>query len=201
MRLLVEKVPEVVVVAEASDGREAIERAVAERPDLVIMDISMRELNGIEATSRIRDQLPGTSVLILSSHATAEFVGRALSAGASGYVVKDAMPQELSAAITAIRRGQAYLSPTASQHVAASLTRGGKVESPLQSLSPRQREILQMIAEGKTVKQIAFNLGLSGKTVETHRAELMRRLDIHDVAGLTLFALRNGLIDGEASAG
>jgi len=197
MRLVVEQLPDTVVVAEAATGHEAIERARAERPDLVIMDISMRELNGIEAALRIRTEMPGTRVLMLSSHSSAEFVSRALKAGASGYVVKDAMPQELSAAISAIRSGQAYLSPTASREVAASLARGGKGESPLESLSSRQREVLQMVAEGKTVKQIAFALNLSAKTVETHRAEMMRRLDIHDIAGLTLFALRNGLIDGE----
>lgn len=194
MHLLVEQLDGARIVAEASDGREAVAQALALRPDLVIMDISMRELNGIDATSQIRAKLPSTRVLILSSHATEDYVSRALEAGASGYLVKDAIPQELTAAITAMRRGEAYLSPSASQQLVARIARGGREASALDALTTRQREVLQMIAEGKTTKQIAHALGVSVKTIETHRAEIMRRLGIHDVAGLTLFAARHGLV-------
>ena len=200
MRLLIEKLEGMQVVGEAADGREAVARALALNPDLVIMDIGMRELNGIEATSQIRAKLPATRVLILSSHATDEYVSRALRAGASGYLVKDSVPGELAAAIEAIRRGEAYLSPGASQQLAARISRGGREGSPLDALTARQREVLQMIAEGRTTKQIAHALAVSVKTIETHRAEIMRRLGIHDIAGLALFAARHGLVAGDPEA-
>lgn len=197
MRLLVERVDGALVVGEASDGRQALAQALALRPDLVIMDISMRELNGIDATSRIREALPATRVLMLSSHATEDYVSRALRAGASGYLVKDAIPQELVEAISAMRRGEAYLSPIASQQLVARVARGGRPGSPLESLTARQREVLQMIAEGRTTKQISHALGVAVKTIETHRAEVMRRLAIHDIAGLALFAAYHGLVTGD----
>jgi DNA-binding NarL/FixJ family response regulator len=194
MRLLVGQVDGTLVVGEASDGREATAQALALRPDLVIMDISMPGLNGIEATSQIRAKVPGTRVLILSSHATEDHVSRALKAGASGYLVKDAIPQELTAAITCMRRGEVYLSPGASQQLVARIARGDREGSPLEALTARQREVLQMVAEGRTTKQMAHTLAISVKTIETHRAEIMRRLGIHDVAGLALFAAYHGLV-------
>ena len=200
MRLLIEKLEGIQVVGEASDGREAVAQALALNPDLVIMDIGMRELNGIEATSQIRARLPATRVLILSSHATEEYVSRALKAGASGYLVKDSVPRELAAAIEAMRRGEAYLSPGASQQLVARIARGDSQGSPLEALTARQREVLQLIAEGRTTKKIAHALGVSVKTVETHRAEIMRRLGIHDIAGLALFAARHGLVPGDPGA-
>jgi DNA-binding NarL/FixJ family response regulator len=195
IRALLEEIEGVTIVAEAHNGREAAALAIKERPDLVVMDISMKELNGIEATVQIRAALPGTQVLILSMHATEDFVRRALKAGASGYLVKDSAPLELKMAIEAIMRGEHYISSRVSKHLVAGLSGGAaQGQSSIDSLTPRQREILQMIAEGKSTKEIAFVLNVSGKTVETHRAALMERLGIHDVAGLVLYAVRNRLV-------
>jgi DNA-binding NarL/FixJ family response regulator len=195
IRALLEEIEGVTIVGEAHNGREAVAMATSERPDLVVMDISMRELNGIEATVQIRAALPETQVLILSMHATEDFVRRALKAGASGYIVKDSAPLELKMAIEAIMRGEHYISSRVSKHLVAGLSGGASQgQSSIDSLTPRQREILQMIAEGKSTKEIAFVLNVSGKTVETHRAALMERLGIHDVAGLVLYAVRNRLV-------
>ena len=196
IRALVLERPDTVIVAEAENGREAVALARTHRPDLVVMDISMRELNGIEATAQIRAELPQTHVLILSMHTTEDFVRRALKAGASGYLVKDSAPLELKMAVDAIQRGETYLSSRVSRTLLSGLVDGRppQSESGIDALTPRQREILQLIAEGKSTKEIAFNLSVSVKTVETHRAGLMERLGIHDVAGLVLFAVRNKLI-------
>lgn len=193
--LLLER-PGTLIVAEAENGREAVELARTHRPDLVVMDISMRELNGIEATAQIRAELPQTHVLILSMHTTEDFVRRALKAGAAGYLVKDSAPLELKMAVDAIGRGETYLSSRVSRTLLAGLVDGRppQSESGIDALTPRQREILQLIAEGKSTKEIAFTLSVSVKTVETHRAGLMGRLGIHDVAGLVVFAVRNNLI-------
>lgn len=201
MRLLLERLDGVQVVAEAYNGRDAVALAKTQRPDLVVMDISMRELNGIEATAQIKSDSPSTRILILSSHTTEDYLHRALKAGASGYLVKDSIPQELGTAIKAVMRGDSYLSPTVSKHLVSGFVRGGagQRESSLDSLTPRQREILQLIAEGKSTKEIAYALDLGIKTVETHRSALMERLDIHDVAGLAIFAVRHGLVDIDRS--
>ena len=197
IRQLVESIEGVVVVAESGDGREAVALAGKHRPDVVLLDISMKELNGIDATLQIKAESPETRVLILSMHNTEDFVRRAIKAGASGYLVKDCAPAELGTAIEAILRGQIYLSPSISKHLVSGLLNGYKSEvtSNLDDLTPRQREILQMVAEGKSTKKIAFTLDVSVKTVETHRSAIMNRLDIHDIAGLVLFAVRNGLVD------
>jgi DNA-binding NarL/FixJ family response regulator len=202
IRALLEEIEGVSIVGEAHNGRDAVALATAERPDLVVMDISMKELNGIEATVQIRAALPETRVLILSMHATEDFVVRALKAGASGYIVKDSAPLELRMAIEAIMRGENYISSRVSRHLVSGLA-GGVVQgqSSIDSLTPRQREILQMIAEGKSTKEIAFVLNVSGKTVETHRAALMERLGIHDVAGLVLYAVRNRLVSVDGAEG
>ncbi len=196
IRALIEDIPEASIVAEADNGREAVALARAHRPELVVMDISMRELNGIEATAQIVAESPATRVLILSMHTTEDFVRRALKAGASGYLVKDSAPLELKMAIEAIRRGETYLSSRVSKTLLSGLVDGRppQSESSLDSLTPRQREILQLIAEGKSTKEIAFALSVSIKTVETHRAALMERLGIRDVAGLVVFAVRHKLI-------
>jgi DNA-binding NarL/FixJ family response regulator len=200
LRLLVERIEGVTVVAEASDGLDALAQAQLHRPDVVVMDISMQGMNGIEATRRMKAEIPGSRVLILSSHTTEEFVQSALMAGASGYVVKDCLPLELAAAIEAVLRGDCYLSPGVSRHVVSGFVRGSAAPaSGLALLTERQREVLQMIAEGKSTKQAAHALGLGVKTVETHRAALMQRLGIRDVAGLVLFAVRHGLIDVDRS--
>ena len=196
IRALVEGIEGVTIVGEADNGREAVALAKVHRPELVVMDISMRELNGIEATAQIRADLPQTRVLILSMHTTEDFVRRALKAGASGYLVKDSAPLELKMAIEAICRGETYLSSRVSKTLLSGLVEGRvrESESSLEALTPRQREILQLIAEGKSTKEIAFTLSVSVKTVETHRAALMERLGIHDVAGLVVFAVRHNLI-------
>jgi DNA-binding NarL/FixJ family response regulator len=157
----------------------------------------MKEMNGIEATAQIKAALPKTQVLILSMHTTEDFVRRALKAGASGYIVKDSAPLELRMAIDAVMRGEHYISSRVSAHLVSGMVEGRAAGegSPLDFLTPRQREILQMVAEGKSTKEIAFALEVSVKTVETHRATLMDRLGIHDVAGLVVFAIKNGLID------
>jgi len=198
VRLMVERIEGVHVVATAHDGREAVRLAMAERPDIVIMDIAMKNLNGIDAAKQIREALPGTSVLILSSYGTEPYVERAIRAGVSGYLVKDSMPAELVAAMNALMEGKSYLSPAISRPVMARIARGKKsAGSSLDALTGRQREILQLLAEGNSTKEIAHVLGLSVKTIETHRKALMARLGIRELAGLVLFAVRNGLVDAD----
>lgn len=195
IRALVETIEGATIVAEASDGREAVALAIGLRPDIAILDISMKELNGIEAAGRIKRELDRTRVLILSMHTTEDFVRRALKAGADGYIVKDSAPLELRLAIEAVMRGETYISPRVSGHVVAGfLGADANRVSSIDTLTPRQREILQLIAEGRSTKEIAFSLGVSVKTVETHRASLMERLGIHDVAGLVIYAVRNRLV-------
>jgi DNA-binding NarL/FixJ family response regulator len=195
IRALLTEIEGVTIVGEATNGRDAVAMAKTLRPNLVIMDISMKELNGIEATAQIKAQLPAIQVLVLSMHTTEDFVRRALIAGASGYLVKDSAPLELRMAIEAVMRGEHYISSRVSGHLVSRLVAGkGEAASSMESLTPRQREILQMIAEGKSTKQIAYVLEVSVKTIETHRASLMERLAIHDVAGLVLYAVRNHLV-------
>jgi DNA-binding NarL/FixJ family response regulator len=194
IRALVEGIEGAVVVGEASNGREAVALAKAHHPDIVVMDISMPELNGIEATAQIKAGNPATRVLILSMHTSAEFVRRAMASGVSGYLVKDSAPLELRMALEAVMRGELYLSPRISRHLLQGSAHADSGEVALESLTARQREVLQMIAEGKSTKAIAFALNLSGKTVETHRAALMDRLAIHDLAGLVIYAVRHQLV-------
>ena len=199
IRALIEAIEGATIVAEASNGREAVALAKAHAPDVVVMDISMTELNGIEATAQIKAEVPRSRVLILSMHTTDEFVRRALRAGASGYIVKDSAPLELRMALEAVQRDELYLSPRVSRGVVSGIVDGRAEagESSLDALTPRQREILQMIAEGKSTKEIAFVLEVSVKTVETHRAALMERLGIRDIAGLVLYAVRHNLVSAE----
>jgi len=187
------------VVAEASDGREALALAATHRPHVLLMDIAMPGLNGLEAAARLARELPEVRVIILSMHASEEYVLQALRAGAAGYLLKGAGPAELELAVRAAARGETYLSPSMSRHVVDDyLRRTGAAASSPDPLTPRQREILQLIAEGHTTKGVASKLGLSVKTVETHRMQLMERLDIHDVAGLVRYAIRIGLVTPEA---
>ncbi len=196
IRALVLELGDTQIVAEANNGRDAVALAKQHKPDLVIMDISMKELNGIEATAQIRSEVPTAQVLILSMHTTEDFVRRAIKAGAAGYLVKDSAPLDLKMAIAAVMRNEIYLSPRVSRHVVSGFLHGqpGKDESSMDALTARQREILQLIAEGKSTKEIAYQLTVSVKTVETHRAALMDRLGIHDIPGLVLYAIRQGLI-------
>ena len=186
------------IVGEAMDGQEAVALAERERPDVLLMDVGMPGLNGIEAAERVRAVAPATRVIILSMHTGEEHVMRALKAGAAGYVLKDAQPDELERGLRQVARGELYLSPAVATYVFQSYANGGGPgHTALERLTPRQREVLQLIAEGYTTKAIASRLHVSVKTVETHRARLMERLGIHDVPGLVRFALRRGLVDNE----
>ena len=183
------------VIAEAGDGREALRLVRTHCPDVVLMDIAMPGLNGLEAAARIAKKFPNVRVIILSMHVNEEYVLQALRAGAAGYMVKGADAAELEIAIRAVARGETYLSPMVSKHVVTDyIQRISGETSPLELLTPRQREVLQLIAEGYSTKKIARTLKISVKTVETHRMQLMERLDIHDIAGLVRYAIRIGLV-------
>ena len=199
IRTLLEKLEGVQIVAEAGDGRQTLVLVQQHLPNVVIMDISMPGLNGLDTTARIVREHPKTKVLILSMHTSEEYVLLALRAGATGYLLKDAATVELGVALAAVRRGETYLSPTISKEVLArhrQQTLDPKADS-IKALTPRMREIVQLIAEGRSTKEIAFLLNLSVKTIETHRMHLMARLDLHDVAGVVRYALRTGLISAE----
>jgi DNA-binding NarL/FixJ family response regulator len=196
IRSLLERLPDVEVVAEASDGREALRLIEEHRPQIVLMDIAMPELNGLEATRRVAKSFPDVSVIILSIYADEEHVYQALRAGASGYLLKGAATEELELAIRAVAQQGTYLSPPVSKPVIMEYVRrtSGEPHSA-GKLSPRQTEILQLLAEGKSMKQIALGLSISVKTVESHRAALMTRTGVRDIAGLVRYAVKIGLID------
>lgn len=199
LRKLLETLPGVEVIGEAGDGREALRLVNERRPQIALMDVSMPELNGLEAAARIARDHRHTRVLILSMHASEEYALRALRAGAAGYVLKDAAPAELELALRAVGRGEIYLSPAVASHVVGDYRRrAAEHASALDRLTPRQVEVLQLLAEGHTGKSIAQRLGCSVKTVEHHRTEVGRRLGIRDLAGLVRFALRHGLASTEA---
>jgi DNA-binding NarL/FixJ family response regulator len=198
IRALIEKIPNVQVVGEASTGRAALELVKSKLPNLVLMDIGMAELGGLEALPRITKDFPGVKVIILSAHANEEYVIRALRSGAAGYMLKDAATAELELAITSVTQDKTYLSPSISRTVINDyLQRVGGPISPLEQLTSRQREILQLVAEGKSTKEIAYELDIGIKTVESHRLQLMDRLNIHDVPGLVRYAVRSGLVSAE----
>lgn len=196
-RSLLETLPDIEVIAETGDGREALQLTLTHHPDVVLMDIAMPGMNGLEVTARVAKEVPNVHVIILSMHADEEYVWQALRAGASGYLLKEASTPELELAIKAATRGETYLSPAISKQVADYIRRTGDKAGALELLTPRQREILQLIAEGHSTKEIAHTLQVSVKTVETHRTQLMERLGIHDVAGLVRFAIRVGLVSPE----
>jgi len=198
IRALLAGLPDVQVVGEASTGPEALTLAESLKPDLVLLDISMPELNGLEVASRLIKSEPTRRIIFLSMHTDAVYVRRALQAGASGYLVKGADVPELSLAIRAVMRGESYLSPAVSKDLIGEIRRSDTREvTPLEMLTPRQREILQLVTEGHGTKDIARRLDLSVKTVEAHRSELMERLDIHDLPGLVRFAIRHGLTSSD----
>lgn len=194
LRFLLEALDGVSVVGEANDGIEAIEMVRQLRPDALVMDIGMPRCNGIEATAAIVREFPETRVLVLSMHGDNEYVRQVLGAGAVAYLLKDSATVELDLALRAVLRDEVYLSPAVTEHVVAGFV-GQRTRGQLPPvLTPRQREILAHIADGRSTKQIAMILGVSNKTVESHRAQLMERLDIHDVAGLVRYALRTGVV-------
>ena len=195
LKSLLEKQPEFAVVAEAQDGLSAISEAKKHKPEIAILDIGMPDLNGIEVTRRIRSEMAETRVIALSMHADRRFVMGILEAGANGYLLKDSAFAELITAVTAVAKGKMYLSPSIAETVVKNslekLDRKDEGSSVL--LSGREREVLQMIAEGKSTKEIALKLFVSTKTVETHRKQIMDKLNIRTVAGLTKYAIREGL--------
>ena len=197
IRALVERIPGFEVVAEAGDGREAIALVAEHKPDVALINISMPELNGLEAAARIASAHPHTRVVMLSLHADEEYVRRALSHGASGYLVKSADAAELELAIRAASRGDVWLSPSVSRSVVRSMLDKTAHDEPFEILTPRQREVLQLVAEGKTSKDIADRLGLSVKTVESHRAQLMKRLGVTNLPALVRTAIRLGVVPPE----
>jgi DNA-binding NarL/FixJ family response regulator len=198
IRALLERLPGIEVVAEADNGREALQLIKKSAPNLILLDISMAGLGGLEALPRIVKDFPSVKVLILSGHANEEYVLRALRCGAAGYMLKEAAAEELDLAIKAVTQGKTYLSPSVSRTVVESyLKRAAGEDGPIEQLTARQREILQLIAEGKNTKEIAGTLDISVKTVEAHRLQLMARLNIHNVPGLVRYAIRSGLVSSE----
>jgi DNA-binding NarL/FixJ family response regulator len=181
------------IVGEAGNGREAVELAAALRPDVVVMDVTMPELNGIEATRRMTADNPHIRVVALSMHKDSVYVREILRAGARGYLLKDSVAEDLVAAVRSVAAGEGYLSPGVSNAVLDDYRK--HVTNPIDLLSSREREVLQMLAEGKTNKEIAVTLNLSVYTVDAHRGRIMEKLNVHSITDLVRFAVRNGLID------
>jgi DNA-binding NarL/FixJ family response regulator len=194
MRSLLNGMSQVQVVGEAASGEEALELAASERPDVVLMDIAMKGMSGLEAAARMRERHAAVRVVILSMHAGEEYVLQALRAGAVGYLLKDAATGELELALRSVMRGESWFSPAVSRQVVEGYVQRVGGEAAAEVLTARQREVLRLVAGGKSTKEIAYDLTLSVKTVETHRAQIMERLGIRDVAGLVRYALRTGLV-------
>lgn len=200
LRLVLEARDDMTVVADVADGREAVRRVRELSPDVVVMDISMPDLNGIEATRQIREQKPHTQVVILSMHATSEHIYQAMSAGAIGYLLKDSAGRDVAEAVLSAARGERYLSRRITETMLVDYVRLRRLPdegSPLSRLSSREREVLQLVVEGKTSAEIAAAIHLSSKTVDTYRSRLMHKLEIHDIPGLVRFAIIHGLTPTE----
>ncbi|MBM4137622.1 MAG: response regulator transcription factor [Nitrospira sp.] len=200
LRALLEKKPDMEVVAEAADGRTIVQMAKELSPDVIIMDVAMPDMNGIEATRRILDTVPKTKVIALSMHSDIRFVIEMLKAGASGYLLKDCAFEELTNAIRVVTGNRTYLSPELADSVIKDYSRLISKEnlSVFSLLTDREREVLQLLAEGEATKEIAIKLGISIKTVETFRKQIMNKLDIHSIAELTKYAIREGLTSLES---
>ena len=194
LRELADKLPGVEAVAEASDGQEALELTARLAPDVVLVDIHMPRLNGLETIVRLKRDHPRVRSVVLSMYANEEYVLRALRSGASGYLLKDAQPEELGRAIRTVMLGETYLDTRVAAFIADYVRKVEDAGDPLRRLTSRQREVLQLVAQGYSTKGIAKALGVSVKTAEAHRGQIMKTLGIHDVAGLVRFAIREGLI-------
>ncbi len=198
LRSLINRQQSMEVVAEADDGRQAVQLALELKPTLIVMDVSMPNLNGVEATRQILRQDPDVKVIALSMHADREYIDRMLEAGACGYMLKDCAFEELAEAIRTVLANRRFLSPGRPTPWPAGAARHGRPGPPAEAdLTPREREVLQLIAEGKSTKQTASGLGVSVKTIETHRHNIMEKLAIHNVAELTRYAIRQGITDLE----
>jgi two-component system, NarL family, response regulator NreC len=197
LRVLLEQQPDLTVVGEASDGREAVALVASQRPDVLVMDIGMPSLNGIEAAAQITQSNPEAAIVILSMHSDESYVLRALKAGAKGYLLKDSAEADLICAVRVVAEGKSFFSPAVSKVLlddyVRKLKRSG-TEDPYDLLTPREREVLQLVAEGKSNKAVAQLLNLSVYTVETHRANIMEKLNLHGVPELILYAVRKGII-------
>jgi DNA-binding NarL/FixJ family response regulator len=196
LRALLEAHADITVVGDAANGRQAVDQVRKLRPDVVVMDIAMPELNGIEATQQIRESCPSTQVVILSMHSSPEHVFRALQAGARGYLIKESAGKEVAVAVRALHAGRRYFSQQITDTVIDDYIHQRQFssdQSPLGSLSPREREVLQLVVEGKPSVEIAEILFLSPKTVETYRSRVMEKLGIHDLPGLVKFAIQHGV--------
>jgi DNA-binding NarL/FixJ family response regulator len=195
IRALLEEMPGVQVVAEVGNGLEALAAMKEHRPDVALVDIAMPGLNGLDVTTKAAQELPQVRIIILSMHATSAYVRRALQAGAKGYLRKDADPDELKRAVQSAFRGELFLNHSVSEMVVSSYVKGSQSEDrSLESLTPRQQEVLQFLGEGLSTKDIAGKLQVSSRTIESYRAQLMKRLEIHDLAGLIRYAIRMGLV-------
>lgn len=198
LRKLLENMPDVTVVAEAQHGEGAVAAVSSAQPDVLLIDISMPHGGGLPAVQQIHARWPGVRILMLSGHQEAPYVRHALTAGASGYLVKDSAPTELELAVRAVSRGETYLSPAISGVVVGDYVERLRAEAAAANpLTPRQTEVLVRIAKGQSTKEIARQLDISVKTVETHRSQLMKQLDIHEVTGLVRYAMRNGLLPAD----
>jgi two-component system, NarL family, response regulator NreC len=193
LKLILSSRPDLEVVGEAANGREVLELAEKLKPDVILMDVAMPELNGIEATRRLNQISPRTKVLALSMHKEAVYVREILKAGARGYILKDAIDTELVNAIQSVARGDGYISPAISGALLSDYRQN--LTDPLDLLSTREREVLQLIAEGKTNKEVATRLNLSVYTVDSHRGKIMEKLNLHSAGELVRFAVKNGLVD------
>ena len=197
LRLVLEQQPEVAVVGEADDGRQAVALAEELKPDVVVMDVGMPNLNGIEAAAQVKQALPATAVVMLSMHSDEGYILRALRAGATGYILKDSAEADLVAAVRAVAEGKSFFSPKVSrillEDYMRKLRKSG-AEDSYDLLSAREREILQLVAEGKSSKEIANLLNLSVYTVETHRANIMQKLNLKGIPELILYAVRKGIV-------
>ena len=200
LRALIEQHPDLDLVSEAADGRSAVELAREHLPDVVVMDVAMSDLNGVEATRQIRSEAPEVKVVALSMHSDSRYVSGMLAAGASGYLLKDGAFEQLSTAIATVMGDQTYLSPEIAGVVVEDYVQ--RMDAPIarspRGITAREREVLQLLAEGRSTKQIASTLQVSVKTVETHRQRIMEKLDLHSIAELTKYAVREGLTSLEA---